>query len=1221
MGPQWADLLLSPIINTTISKLISTAAEQISLAVGWKKELASLKDKLLMVQAVLKDAEEKQVSDPAVKLWLERLRDVVYEADNVLDEIAYESMKCKVETKNQKMKKVCNFFTSSNPLLFHRKIAEKIKNIIASVDVINNEARRFGLQIRLATASRVVSEQGRNPQTHSTIGDSSKVLGREDDISKIVQLLTDSSDISRLCVLSIVGMPALGKTTLAQAVRNDEQIKNYFGKIMWVCVSDDFDVERILTEMLESLTGNSGAVKNKDTVIQKIREAMGENNFLLVLDDMWDEESHGKFEDLRSSLLGICKNSRNRVIVTTRDEKVALKMRMHHEYMHHLGKLQDADCWSIIRNRVFGDASLPPELENIGWDIAQLCGGLPLVASVIGGTLCTEKLDRVEWLLFKSKIEALGPLEHDNGIKRVIKLSFDRLPNSALKQCFAFYSVFPKDFVMEKEMLIQLWMAKGFLQSSDESPITVEDVGNKYFNDLLSYSLFQKEEIYRFGGIINIGCKMHDLIHDFAQIISKSETMIWKTLSPSNISNVRNLNLICGGGTVPTTLRGVAPKLHTLFLKDSAFSNDMQVDLKSLRVLSFVDAIDIEELPPCVDNMKSLRYLDISRTRLTELPKFITKLYNLQTFRFMTCRSLKMPPEGIGSLINLRHIYFSDEEQMPANIGRLPCLQTLPNFFVGITKGHKIEELGSLRGLKGSLKICNLELIKDKSEAMGAKLHEKTISELILKWRKESDQDEDVLEGLQPHSNLQVLEIDGYGGKNLPSWILQNVLNCDIFLLKNLKKLRIYHCKKLESLPVMTGFSSLQELCIFCCDELSTIADGAFALLVSLKKLLIRDCHKLESVSLNELSLLEKVCIIDCSELNSIGDSLSTSTCLKILFLHSCGSLRFIPSLFGLSSLKKLGIYNCHSLISIPEELKEIHSLVYLEIESCPKLRNIPENTLNSLTNLKRLRFGGFSEELEEFPALGSIHSLQGSLEELRLIGWGKLTELPHQIQNLNLTALRELEISKFNEVETLPNWLGNFSSLKSLIIWDCLGLKCLPSGLSFSPILEELTICKCPNLVTTTVEEVLSGLAHLKKLRIGPFSEELEEFPGLSSIHNLGNSFEELDLYGWEKLTQLPHQIQHLTALRHLCIRDFHSVEALPEWLGNLSYLENLETKNCKHLKHLPSAEAIRCLSKLNFLQILRCPELEIRCAKESGPEWYKISHIPTIKINGQFI
>ncbi|GLT99164.1 hypothetical protein SLE2022_166250 [Rubroshorea leprosula] len=1030
-------------------------------------------------------------------------------------------------------------------------------------------------------------------------------------------------------------MPGLGKTTLAQAVYNDEQIRNYFAERIWVCVSDNFEVERVLTEILESLNKESSAVRNKETVFQKIREAMKENNFLLVLDDMWDEESHGKFEDLSSSLRGICKSSRNRVIVTTRQKKVALKMRMHHEPIHHLGKLQDAECWSIIRNRVFRNASISPKLENIGWDIAQLCGGVPLVARVIGGILCAENLDRVTWLSIKSQIEALGPLERDREMRGVIKLSFDHLREPALKQCFAFCSIFPKDFVMDREMLIQLWMAKGFLQSTDESSMTMEDIGNKYINDLLSYSLFQEEERDSFG--ILISCKMHDLIHDFAQLISKSEIMIWK--SQKNISNVRNLNLIYGVGTVPTNLRDVAPKLHALFLKDS-FSSDMKVNLKSLRLLSFVDSVDAKELPPCFDNMKNLRYLDISRTQITKLPKFIPKLYKLQTFRFMTCRSLEMPPEGIGSLINLRHIYFSDEEQMPANIGKLMCLQTLPMFFVGTTKGRKIEELGSLRVLKGSLKICNLEHVKDKSEAMGAKLYEKTISKLRLRWGKESNRDEDVLEGLQAHSDLQVLEIHGYGGKNLPSWMLKNVSNCDLFLLKNLAELRIVKCKKLESIPVMTGFSSLQMLYISNCVELSIIADGAFGKLASFKELRILDCPKLERVSSNGLSLPQSLLIPDRTELSS----LSTSTCLKVLCLHGCENLRSIPSLRGLSSLeevtfyncglehlpsglsscialKELWIYKCHSLISIPEELKERHSLVKLKIQWCSKLRSIPENTLNSLTSLKRLGIGGFSEELEEFPGLSAIHSLQASLERLELIGWEKLTEFPPEIQNPNFTALNWLSIVDFKEVETLPKWLGSLSSLKALRIWSCLRLKYLPSGLSFFTTLERLIIVGCPNLVSANLEEILGGLARLKILWIGLFSEELEEFPSLSSIHKLGTSLEELHLFGWAKLTQLPHQIQHLAALRILYILDFDGVEALPEWLGNLSSLQDLCIMRCKNLRHLPSAESIRRLSKLKFLEISECPELKTRCRKESGSEWHKISHIPTIRINEEDI
>ncbi|GLT27102.1 hypothetical protein SLA2020_021290 [Shorea laevis] len=284
-----ADLILSPVVDTIISKLISATAEQISNAVNWKQELTKLQNKLKMIQAVLKDAEERQVRDPAVKLWLEQLRDVAREADDVLDEVAYESVKRKLLIQDQMKKKLCYFFTLSNPIAFRIRMANKIKSVIASVSDINNEAQQFGLQPRLAAG--MVSQCRRNPQTHSLLGDVSQIVGRDDDISKIVHLLTESTDQLPLSVLSIVGMPGLGKTALAQCVRNNEKIQKYFGKVMWVCVSENFDVERIVVEMLESLTKSPCAIRNKDTVVQKIREELGENKFLLVLDDVWNEES------------------------------------------------------------------------------------------------------------------------------------------------------------------------------------------------------------------------------------------------------------------------------------------------------------------------------------------------------------------------------------------------------------------------------------------------------------------------------------------------------------------------------------------------------------------------------------------------------------------------------------------------------------------------------------------------------------------------------------------------------------------------------------------------------------------------------------------------------------------------------------------------------------------------------------------------------------------
>ncbi|GLT64602.1 hypothetical protein SLA2020_370840 [Shorea laevis] len=1298
------DLILSPVVDTTISNLISAVAQQINLAVSWKQELIILQNKLVLIQAVLQDAGQRQVTDLAVKHWLLKLREVAHEADYILDEVAYESVKRRVKIQHQMIKKVRYFFTPNNPLAFGLRMAHKIKKVIAMVDGINKEAQGFGLQSRLAITNY---QQRRNLQTHSFIGAFSQFVGRDDDVSKIVQLLTDPTNELPLCVLSIVGMAGLGKTTLAQSVRSNDQIQNRFGKIMWVCVSENFDVERILAEMLESLTKKSGAIRNKDTVVQEIRSAIGENNYLLILDDVWNEESQ-KWEDLKSCLLGICKMSGNRVVVTTRNKNVALTMGTLPEHMHHLELLKDDECWSIIKLKVFGDASKPldSELKNIGWDFARKCKGVPLVARVIGGILCTKRLDKAEWLPIKSKIDALGSLEYqDDGIMHILQLSFDNLLKPGLKQCFAFCCIYPKDYVMEREILIQLWMAEGFLQLPKETSMMLEDIGDEYFNDLLSYSLFQEEWKDSFGSIA--GCKMHDLIHDFAQSISKSETVILKTLSlRGNISSFRHLNLICDQLMVPTILGDVA-QLHTLF-SEHGFPRGMAGNFKMLRVLNFPYAFDAEELPACFGNMKSLRYLDISRTQIKELPRFVTNLYNLQTFRFLNCRSIKMPPEGIGSLINLRHVYFSYEENMPTNIGRLKNLQTLPLFFLGATKGQKIEELGCLSQLRGRLEIRNLELVKDKSEAMRAKLHEKAVNDLDMRWGKEGNQDEDVLEGLRPHSNLQRLAIYGYGGKNLPSWMLKS--NCsysnEMFFIKNLVKLSIRGCKKLESIPAMKELSSLQLLDISSCNELSTIADEAFATFESLQELMIGYCPKLESVpttaskclkslslgrlpnlglipSIDGLTTLQNIALsglpnlrsipsldglislqtINLSELPNLRSipSLDGLISLQTINLSGLPNLRFIPSLDGLTflqttylsglpnqrftpsldgftslqnlflseceieclpsglssctALKGLQVRRCHNLISIPEELKELHSLVDLSIVDCSKLRSIPEKPLACLTSLKRLNIGGFWEELEEFPGLGSILYLKTSLEKLQLYGWKKLTTLPPQIQHL--TALKELLISKFDGVETLPEWLGNLSSLKRLHVDSCSGLRCLSSGLPFYTGLDTLAIKGCPNLVSIP-EEVLGRLTQLKRLRIGGFSKELEEFPGLNSINT---SLEELQLYGWEKLSQLPHQIEHLTALRELWVSGFDGVEVLPEWLRNLSSLEYLWVRECKNLKQLPSAEAFRRLSKLQKLDVYDCPLLAERCAKESGPEWSKISHIPTIIVNLKLI
>ncbi|GLT31971.1 hypothetical protein SLA2020_066680 [Shorea laevis] len=1248
-----ANLILGPIVDATVSKVTALASEQLNLALGWRKDLERFCNIMNMLGGVLQDADERHVAgNTNLKAWLERLRDVADEADDVFEEIRYENLRRQVAELKPRWKKVSYFFTLSNPLVFRMRMANRVKKLNAYLDDINDSANRLGLQTKLANTS--APEPRVNQQTHSFLDQ--EVVGRNEDVDQIVSLLIDSSNQEALSVISIVGMAGLGKTTLAKKVRADDKIREYFGEnIMWVCVSGIFDVQRILGEMLESLTRSPCIYNNRDTLLRKIGEVLekkeekkeGEKeekkegkNYLLILDDVWSEES-GKWAELRSCLLGICRKAGNRVVVTTRSRNVAEIMGS--KCTHDLKHLEVDQCWFIIRRRAFGDDTVPPKLEEIGFGIAEKCGGVPLVADVIGGTLYNRR-DENEWLSVKEKINVWGSLEDQHHrIMDVLQLSFERLPKPALKQCFAFCSIFPKDFVIVKEKLIQLWMAEGFLQSSEES--SMEEMGDKYFNCLLSYSLFQWE-----ANAFEDACKIHDLIHDFAQSIY-AESVVIEERSCCNISHqARHLNLNVGKETVQINLEDVAEKLQTL-LSEQGFPTSLQGNFKRLRALSVSGADDGEPLPSCFGNLKSLRYLDISGTPIRQLPKFITKMYNLQTFRFNNCRSLKMPPEGIGHLMNLRHIYFDDEDRMPAHIGRLTSLQTLQKFFVGEKRGHKIEELGKLSQLRGRLEIYNLERVKDKSEAQRAGLKEKAVDKLEFSWGKGSNHDKDVLEGLLPPSNLQILGILGYGGGELPSWMLES--HSELFLLKNLVELNLQKCQKLKGIPLLKGFSSLRRLRIRECSELSRINDGAFDC-TSLEELSIWYCDKLESVLVNGLTSLQTLKIVQCELVSSIGDSLSTSKCLKVLELFSCENLESVPSVEGLTSLKRveivqcyrlkylpsglssctaleeLRICNCTNLVSIIEKVKELPSLVKLEISGCEKLRSFPKDSLGCLNRLKSLSIGEFSKEMEEFPDLSSINA---SLETLDLRDW-RTHQWLHQIQRF--TALKELSImGPIDEVEALSDVLEKLSSLTKLDISFCDDLISLPQGLNKLPYLRTLTICGCDNLTSLSEDlkelrslltlhvsqcrrlnpgEILGCLTSLKRLEIGYFSEELEEFPGLSSIHD---GLEELRLMGWDKLSQLPDQIQHLTALKKLDIQSFKQVVALPEWVGNFCSLQYLWISDCDNMKQLPSAAAIQRLSKLQALYIWDCPELKERCAKKRGCDWSKISHIPHIDID----
>ncbi|XP_057949539.1 putative disease resistance protein RGA3 [Malania oleifera] len=930
-----------------------------------------------------------------------------------------------VEIQNQMVKKVCNFFSFSSPIIFRLKMAHKVRNANISLEKIKSKAILIGLIPMPSVDTPAPIRENR--ETDSFVDDSK--IGREDDVLTIVNMLTSTNNHKIITVIPIVGMAGIGKTTLAQLIYKNEQVNEHFDVKIWVCVSENFNVKRIIKGILESIAKNEyHGLENLDNILKTIKKKLEWKKYLLVLDDVWNENPN-KWDDLKSHLLAVSKKMGNVIVVTTRNDKVASFMETIPSY--HLGTLSEEDCWAIFKQKVFasGGPLETSDLIVLGREIVKKCGGLPLAATVLGGIM-HYKREKQDWLsILNSDIWDLP--ENEDGILPVLKLSFDSLPSSSLKRCFAYCAIFPKDFTIERDDLVELWMAQGLLQPSEKSRMEMEDLGYEYFKILLYNSLFQDATTDYFGNIQK--CKMHDLVHDLAQSISRSEILALEASQLNETIPARHLSLISDKEFVNTIPKNNVRKLRTLFSKVGV-SNTMLLNLGCLRILN-LNRADLEELPISIGKLKHLRYLNVSWTNIKVLPKSIAKLYNLQTLKLMCCSSLEELPREMRKLIKLRHLHVDSDsddirKQMPTAMGRLVDLQTLPFFAVSCRRGYRIEELGPLNRLKGKLKIYNLEHVGNKEEAKRANLMAKTnIFTLGLIWsrKREGDDninDEEVLEGLQPHLNLNKLKIENFGADKFPSWMTMMV---------NLQVLKIEECHELDSIPSIHGFTFLRKLVIIGCSALISLPRG------------LQSCKYLEELTVEE----------------------------------------------------------CCNLTSIPN-IQELCSLSILRIIDCETLMELPEGLLCCLTSLWSLTIGRFWEELDFFPSL----------------------------------------------------------------------------------------LCRACSSCTGCSAVDLNGHHH----------------------HLI--SLEVLELHGWPELKSLPDQLQHLSRLRSMEIVDFDGLEALPEWLGRLSSLEKLEISGCENLQYLPTAEAMRRLSKLRWLGVFDCPLLEERCIEETGSEWSKISHIPTLNI-----
>ncbi|XP_045790417.1 putative disease resistance RPP13-like protein 1 [Trifolium pratense] len=1211
---------LSASVQTIMDKL--TSSEFRDFVNNKKLNMSLLKQletTLLTLHAVLDDAENKQINNRAVKQWLDELKDAIFDAEDLLNQISYDSLRCKVEnsiTKSENINgQVWNFLSSPFQNLY-REINSQMKNMSERLQLFAQQKDILGLQ---TVGGRVFF---RTPS--SSIVDQSFMVGRKNDKEKLVNMLLSGGD--NIGVVPIFGMGGVGKTTLAQILYNDKEVQGHFDVKAWVCVSEEFDVLRVCRTLLESITSSVWESDNLDSLRVKLKQNLKDKRFLFVLDDMWND-SYSDWHELVTPFID--GKSGSRVIITTRQQKVA---EVTHTFpIHKLEPLSYEDCWSLLskhafRSEDFGSRKYP-SLETICRKIAKKCCGLPIAAKTLGGLL-RSKVDAKEW----SKIlnSDIWNFPNDNVLPALL-LSYQYLP-SHLKRCFAYCSIFPKDYFLDRKQMVLLWMAEGFLEHS-QGRKTMEEVGDDYFVELSSRSLIQQSNDDSGGQKFF----MHDLVNDLATIVSGKSCC--RGEHGGNISvNVRHLSYNQEEYDIFKKfenfydfkcLRSFLPL--GLWWRQSYLSkkvvDDLIPTLRRLRVLSLSGYRNITILPDSIGSLGQLRYLDLSNTRIESLPDTTCNLCNLQTLILSYCYHLVELPVHIGKLINLRHLNISwtNIKEMPMEILELENLQTLTTFVVGNQKdGLSVRELGKFPNLQGKLCIQKLHNVIDVVEAYGANLKSKEhIEELILRWgdlTEDSQTARAVLDALQPSTNLKKLSIDLYGGTSIPSWLGDSSFS-------NMVTLFISNCIYCTAIPPLGQLPSLKDLTIRGM-TLETIGAEFYGMLGGGSSSSFQPFPSLEILKFQNMS--------NWKEWLPFLSNKFPFPCLKCLRLFQCPKLRgYLPS--HLFSIEQIGIYGCDLLLATPPTLHWISSIKIITVEGdldsqadiiqwpmletdspcqlqrasvrcCDTLMSLPKMILSS-TCLQHL-------ELYNLPYLTAFPAdcLLTSLQLLRIIDCENLTFLPPTMwcKYMSLMTL-ELENS-CNALTSFP--LDGFPVLQSLSIDGCMSLESIfISNSSSLTTLECLTLIDLPKLKLSFGE----GACLLPKLRSFQIKSVRVTTPVVKWGLQLLTALSDLHIGGDDIVNTLLKEKLLPISLVSLTITNLTEMKSLKEnAFQHLSSLESLHFLHCPGLESLPEDTL---LSSLKLLSIRKCSRLEARYESQRGKDWSNIAHIPVIKINGQVI
>ncbi|VAH14370.1 unnamed protein product [Triticum turgidum subsp. durum] len=1100
------------------------------------------------------------------------------------------------------------------------EIVEQLKALCGKVSTI--------LNLELLGSNRTPNQDTtmNRPKTTPNIVEP-ELFGRDSLKKNIVDDITHGKYCtSELTVVPLVGPGGIGKTTLTQHIFRE--LESSFQVSVWICVSLDFNADRLLQEIVNKIpkvNGEKVNTSNQELIEQRLKS----KRLLLVLDDVWTYH-----EDEWKKLLAPLKHNNgdkgNVVIVTTRIPKVASMVTTTNSSID-VERRSHGDTMSFFEVCVFGDQRPwedHPELRDVGNTIVTKLKGFPLAAKTVG-RLLRNQLTLDHWTRVAESRE--WELQtNDVDIMPALKLSYDFLPFH-LQQCFSYCALFPEDYEFGSKELTHFWIGLGIIRSHDQAKRT-EDVALCYLNDLVNHGFFRKNEKQNGPRYV-----IHDLLHDLAVKVSSYECLCIYSSNIRSIqipASVRHLSNIVENTDVKDIItfkeynsylsalgkRLKVQNLRTLVLFGEYHGNFAKTfrglfrEARALRTIFLSGAsYSVDDVLLDFSELVHLRYLRIKSVRNKDmcLPSALFRSYHLEVIDLESWGGSFGSTSQMSSLVKLRHFVVPEDSlklhSSICEVGELKFLEELRRFEVGKeTKGFELSQLGELTELGGSLGIYNLEKVQTKDEANELKLIDKNhLHKLILEWcidrpNRNAEQEEHVIESLVPHSNLQDLCIRGHGGANCPSWLG-----------------RYLSVENLESLSLCdVSWSNLPPL-----GKLGFVAGEGWQSHVSsqsfhiLKRLEIVNIPKLQKWAGNEpchlFSVLEVVIFIDCPELVELPFSHPTShrakhdenmswfPKLRELKIICCPKLASLPPIPWTQALCSAEIRQAGSVFEQLVYPKNYGAELSLEVEGKDGQHGVLWNGLafHNLADLKELK-------VKNCPPLPLIHLRKlKSLKSLRIIGMsnslmlfegeGYNTECPLPVEHIGIKECGA-------DGKELTQVLSHFSKLTELRVRSCekiteLGVEVLQTEMTTSSPCNEIVIEYAQERHHQTrgeeVEDAAAGgggllllprqleelsIIECRELRLlsGSLGNDSKHGGGLQSLCPLQSlcSLRSLEIYDCPRFlssysSSASSCFPFPTSLQQLMLWGVEGMETLVP-LSNLLSLTDLTVHNCGDLR-----------------------------------------------------